>query len=59
LQEKLQTISFTNQHITLQDFETENPILYIEDEDNVFFLEENLSEEYFIDLLNLKEKVRL
>ena len=59
LQEKLQTISFTNQHITLQDFETENPILYIEDEDNVFFLEENLSEEYFINLLNLKEKVRL
>jgi hypothetical protein len=59
LDDKLQAISTTDQHITLQNFETENPILYIQDEDNVFFLEENPSEEYFIDLLNLKEKVRL
>ena len=59
LDDKLQAISTASQHITFQNFETENPVLYIQDEDNVFFLEENPSEEYFIDLLNLKEKVRL
>jgi hypothetical protein len=59
LQDKLEQITSDNEYLTFQSFETENPILYIEDEDNIFFLEENLSEEYFINLLNLKEKVRL
>ena len=57
LQDKIETISSTDEHLTFQSFETENPVLYIEDEDNIFFLEEDLPEEYFINLLSLKGKV--
>jgi hypothetical protein len=43
----------------IQNFANENPILYIEDEKTVFILDENPSEEFFKDLLNIKETVAI
>jgi hypothetical protein len=43
----------------IQDFANENPILYIEDEKTVFILDQNPSEEFFKELLNIKETVAI
>jgi len=57
LKKHLEDISTTESYKTIQSFEKENPILYIQDEDTVFFLDENPSEEFFKQLLNIKETV--
>jgi hypothetical protein len=60
LKNSLQDIlTTTDQHKVIQSFQTENPILYIENEDTVFIVDENSSEEFFKQLIGIKETASL